>query len=378
MAGGDRLDPDAGRDQRRDNVAAGDLVEPHGQPVALEHDVGDAVERGESSSRRVAVVDLDVRRSRRGQHLGDRAVGHDPAVIEHYDVAAHLLDLGEEVAREQHRHAALAQPDDEVADLAHLTGVEPVGRLVEHEQPRASEQRPGQTEALSHPVAVRADAPVDSGTQARDLECLVDVGVLPAGARRLPPQPQVPAPGEVRDERGLLDEGAHVAERVVARAHGRAQHDRPARGGAYQPEHHAEQGGLACAVGSEETADLAFGHVEIDLVDGEDAAPELLGEAGGLEDQGHGPCLPEDAGKIRARTPNPTVIAGWSAQPSERRRRRVVTTTTAATMATASAKLAPPSARPTSRYDSPAAKPRSTTAGAQVSAPATLAGRKVR
>ena len=54
---------------------------------------------------------------------------------------------------------------------------------------------PGQTEALSHPVAVRADAPVDRGTQARDLERLVDVGVLPAGARRFPPQPQVPAPG---------------------------------------------------------------------------------------------------------------------------------------------------------------------------------------
>ena len=131
-------------------------------------------------------------------------------MVEHDDVAAYLLDLGEEVARQQHRHPALAQPDDEVADLAHLAGVEPVGRFVEHEEARAAEQGPGQAQALAHPVAVGAHPPVDGGAEARDLERLLDVGVLPASARRLPPQPQVPAAREVRNEGGLLDEGAHV------------------------------------------------------------------------------------------------------------------------------------------------------------------------
>ena len=73
-------------------------------------------------------------------------------------------------------------------------------------------------------MAVGAHPPVDGGAEARDLERLVDVRVLPASPRRLPPQAQVPPAREVRDEGGLLDEGAHVPQRVVARTHGRVQH----------------------------------------------------------------------------------------------------------------------------------------------------------
>src|SRR5205085_1416838 len=83
-----------------------------------------------------------------------------------------------------------------------------------------------------------------------------DVGVLPSGTGRLPPQAQVPPARQVWHEGGLLDEGAHVAERVVAGPNGRAQHDGGAGGGTHEPEHHAEQGRLPRAVGPQDVADL--------------------------------------------------------------------------------------------------------------------------
>src|SRR5438445_457522 len=76
------------------------------------------------------------------------AEGHD------CHVGADLLDLGEQVAGEEHRRPLRSQILGEVADLARALGVHAVGGLVEHEQPARSHQGEGEPQALLHAEGV--------------------------------------------------------------------------------------------------------------------------------------------------------------------------------------------------------------------------------
>ena len=66
-----------------------------------------------------------------------------------------------------------------------------------------------------------------------------------------------------------------------------ARHDGPAAGGLKQRGQHPDRGRLTGAIRPEEAVDLAFRHLEIDAVDGLDAALELARELMRL-DRGHG------------------------------------------------------------------------------------------
>ena len=96
-----------------------------------------------------------------------RAPGDQPAVLEHDDVVAGRLDLGQPVGAEQRRRAALGQRADEVADLDGALGVEPVGRLVEHHDRRVADQRQRDPDPLAHPQRERADRVVGAVGRAR-------------------------------------------------------------------------------------------------------------------------------------------------------------------------------------------------------------------
>ena len=78
-----------------------------------------------------------------------------------------LRDLGQHVARDEHRPAARRERAQEVAQPAHAFRVEPVRRLVEHEQLRLAEQRGGEPEPLPHAERVALDAPVGGRRRAR-------------------------------------------------------------------------------------------------------------------------------------------------------------------------------------------------------------------
>ena len=81
----------------------------------------------------------------------DRPTGH------HAHSVAHHLDLRQQVAGDEDRRSAVGETAEELPHLAHPGGIEPVRRLVEHEQLRIAQQRLRDAEPLAHPLAVSLD-----------------------------------------------------------------------------------------------------------------------------------------------------------------------------------------------------------------------------
>ena len=175
------LDPDPGRDQL--GVEPGGVGGADQQPASpstlldpvAEHGAGAAPGSGahhDPPGGAAQVVEL--------------LLQHHPAAVEHPDPGAHLLDLGEQVAGDEDGGAVGVQREQQRADLADALRVEPVGRLVEHQQPRAAQQGVGQPEALAHAEGVGPDRPVVHAAEPDPVEGVLD----PAGARRR----RLPAP----------------------------------------------------------------------------------------------------------------------------------------------------------------------------------------
>ena len=120
------------------------------------------------------------------QHRG-RALSDEPARAMHADAIAHGLHLGEQVARDEHRRAAVGQPAQELTDLAHPGGIQAVRRLVEHQELGLAEQRQPDAETLAHPLAVRLDALVGRVREPDDRETLVDARQTSRACRRRRP-----------------------------------------------------------------------------------------------------------------------------------------------------------------------------------------------
>ena len=144
-----------------------------------------------SPSRSSTSVDARLREQRRARPLGldgaqavaarrgreqvaQLALVDDRALADDRDAVAELLDLVQEVAREQDRDPVAGEPADEVAHVAHAGRVEAGRRLVEQQQPRLAQQRRRDPEPLAHPVRVAADAVLRAVAQLDDLEHLVD------------------------------------------------------------------------------------------------------------------------------------------------------------------------------------------------------------
>ena len=123
----------------------------------------------------------------------ERAVGDQPAVVDDHDLVDGLGDLREHVAGEQHGAPLGRQAAQEVAQPADALGVEPVGGLVEHEDPRVAEQRGGEAEPLGHAEREAARAPARGAAEVDELEQLV--GARERDAR---PRPRAPAGGCAR------------------------------------------------------------------------------------------------------------------------------------------------------------------------------------
>ena len=226
---------------------------------------------------------------RRGER-GQVVLQHQVAAVEHPDPRAQLLDLGQQMAGQEDRRPAAVQVQQQVAHLGDALRVEAVGRLVEDEQLRTAQQRTGQAEPLLHAERVGLDRPAADAGQPHLLEHLVDP--RPPGAPRAArpggvEQREVLPAGEVAVVRRPLDECADPGQHAAARSRhpGAEQLDLPA-GGQHQPEQHPDGGGLARAVGTQESVDVAVADVEVDPVDGAQPA-ELLDQPAGGDDGGH-------------------------------------------------------------------------------------------
>ena len=167
----------AGLGEREGQLADGRLVGGAEVQAALGRlgDLLDAGLRGADAPRALVVGGPQaVAGPRLAAKLGERALVGDPARADDRDAVAELLDLGEQVARQQNGDALAGEVADEPAHVAHPGRVEPGRRLVEQQQARPAQKRGGDAEPLAHPVRVAADPVAGAVGELDDLEHLVD------------------------------------------------------------------------------------------------------------------------------------------------------------------------------------------------------------
>src|SRR5437867_1860650 len=101
----ERLDPDTRARERERQSRDGVLVRDETQiGASIEANVGDSALRETHVARALAIGRPQPVAARRGRlELGERAFVDDPSLANDRDAVAQLLDLAEQVAREQHR-----------------------------------------------------------------------------------------------------------------------------------------------------------------------------------------------------------------------------------------------------------------------------------
>ncbi len=257
------------------------VVAPVSQPEPGEHLAGAArIGRAHEHPRLTVAAELL-----------ERALRDEATRAHHADVGTHLLDLGEQVARHEHRRAVVGERADERPHLARALRVEAVRRLVEHEELTSHEQRVREPEPLLHAERVGVHLLLRGVREADAIERVGDARRASA-ARGVPVcgvEPvQVRRTGEVRREGRPLDERADAGQhRVDVTGHVGAEHAGTARGRRDEAEEHPDRGRLARAVRPEESEHRALRHHEVEAVDGE-LGTETLREAVRLDRQvGH-------------------------------------------------------------------------------------------
>jgi hypothetical protein len=204
-----------------------------------------------------------VARGRLQQFAG--AVQRDhAALLEHRDAVAQRLGFFQVVGGQQHGAALLVELGDELPQRLAQLDVDTGGGLVEHDHRRLVHQRLRHQHAALH--AARELAHVGRGLvgEAEAVQQLVDPGVVVLDAEVARLDAQRLAHVEEGVEHQLLRHDAELAARLgVVALHVEAVHADGAGRGARQPREHADQGGLAGAVGAEQAEELARLDLEV-------------------------------------------------------------------------------------------------------------------
>jgi hypothetical protein len=230
---------------------------------ALHAEIVDAGQLRQSGER-AGEVGLD-RGPREMAQVRERAALDGAPAPDDAHAVTHRLDLGEDVAGEQHRAPAAALLHDALTKDGLHQRVQARGRLVQDEQLHVGGQRGHERDLLA--VALRVGAALLGRIEVEALEQLASASRVQAAAQ---PAEQVDdlAAGEVGPQRhvaGHVREPAvqrdDVAPRVaVEQADGAAV-------GAQQAEQDADRRRLARAVGAEEGVHLARGHLEVQAIE---------------------------------------------------------------------------------------------------------------
>jgi hypothetical protein len=178
-----------------------------------------------------------------------------------------VLHLRHQVAGHEHRAALGRQRLHQVADPQDALRVQPVDRLVEHEQRRVTEQRAGDAEPLAHAEREPLGALARHLGQADQLKHLAHPA--PGQVVRLGQAEQVVVGGPAAVHRLGVDQRAHLAHRIRQLSVLLAADGDGAGVRVVQAENQPHGGGLAGAVRAEEARHRARRHAERQIVDGE-------------------------------------------------------------------------------------------------------------
>ena len=242
--------------------------------------------------------------------LGRRPVADDPSVVQDHDPVGDVVGLVEVVGREQHRPALGGEPAHVLPERAPRLDVHRDGRLVEEHEVGVAGDREREPDPLRLAARQGLRAAVDERGEAGPLED----GVAGRGRRvqRAGEVHELADPRAGRQPRGLEHRPDAARPDRVVRGH--AQRGGPSARRLEQPEHDADRGGLAGAVGPEQGDGLAGLDGDADVVEGAgvaeapaDAVEVDRGRAG-LEGDGrgrrgrHGPSIERPRRRAKSRS----------------------------------------------------------------------------
>ena len=206
------------------------------------------------------------------------------------------------VVVDEHDGAPARDPLDQRDGAVDVLDAHAGGRLVEQQQPRVQRQRQGQLQGPLLPVRERAGEHPGPVGQADLVEQVhgawAELAHLLLGApepvaepgRRGQRELDVVDEGHLVEQAGDLERAGHAQVDDLLRAEpgdvAVAEVDR-ARRGRQEAGEQVEQGGLAGAVRPDQGVHAALGDVEVDPLDGGEAA-ELLGQCPGAQQRGRG------------------------------------------------------------------------------------------
>lgn len=214
-----------------------------------------------------------------GQRRERSQVGclHELATGDDHHVVHGLLNLGQDVARDEDGAPLRRQHAEKSTKPGNTFGVEAVGRLVEQQNRRVTQQRPRQREPLPRTEGEAADPTAGSRVEPDQLEQLVDPSIT--DPRRKGHHPEVVACGAARMEAGRLERGSDDRGRARDLHIAAASDGGRAAGWCDEPEQHPKGRGLARAVRTEESGDTSGVDVEGEVVHG-GYRPEPLAQMG--------------------------------------------------------------------------------------------------
>ena len=207
------------------------------------------------------------------------------AAVDDRDLVAGLLDLVEQVRREEHGAALVDERADEAAHLEDAGRVEAVHRLVEDQQRGVGEQAAGDAEPLAHAERVRLHAV--AGALAPGRPARATASMRPSASRL------ARGGDDLAGSRGRSGGGGSAAPR---RSRRRARAPRARCAGLRQAEQRASRRTsarvrpssmrisvvLPAPFGPRKPKATPRGHEQVDVVDG-DAVAEALRQAVGLD-----------------------------------------------------------------------------------------------
>ncbi len=219
------------------------------------------------------------------------------------------LHLGQQVGR-QHDGVILTQLAQHTERFLLLAGVKAVGRLIEDQQGRISDQSVGQTDALAEALRQRTEQGAAHALQPAAVDAVGDAPrpTVALDALNLGPVIEIFIDAHFAIERNTLRQVADAfADFQRVFHHVKSIHLDDAAGRRQIGGEDAHDRGLAGAVVAEQADDLVLFDLETDVADGQDVA-EVFGQSFDVD---HGSCQPGCGLMARQKKPPSFPRSAW-------------------------------------------------------------------